>query len=220
MADRWTDIFKAREKLAQYSDTLWSGREAASGELRHVYTQRLAVAARLATQLWNFYSVDAVRQLLREEDRAFPRALLATDAGRAARGAFNLLVRAAAALEEHRPRTGAGSSSVEDIIGEDLSAVTFVRDYLQLNFDGPVLTVLCPLVVHWPEGIASSEQPGFRDALCGVIGETVRSVEVGTDIMVVTFDRHKLELPFGKSGWPEHLTFHDRDGRMHTFAKD
>lgn len=220
MAKRSTDIFTAREKLAQYSDALWSGREAASGELRDVYTQRLAVAARLGSQLWRFYSVDAVRQLLREEDRAFPRALLATDGGRAARGAFNLLVRAAAALEEHRSRSDAASSTVEDIIGEDLSAVTFVRDYLQLDFDGPGLTVLCPLVVHGPEGMASSGQPGFRDALCGVIGDTVRSVAVGTDTMVVTFDRHKLELPFGKSGSPEQLTFHDRDGRTYTFAKD
>ena len=88
------------------------------------------------------------------------------------------------------------------------------------DFDGPGLTVLCPLVVHGPEGMASSGQPGFRDALCGVIGDTVRSVAVGTDTMVVTFDRHKLELPFGKSGSPEQLTFHDRDGRTYTFAKD
>ena len=31
---------------------------------------------------------------------------------------------------------------VEDLVGEELAAVAFVRDYVEFHFDGPVLTSL------------------------------------------------------------------------------
>ena len=37
--------------------------------------------------------------------------------------------------------------SLQMLIGEQLSAVTFVQDYLQLHFDGPRLTVFSHAVV-------------------------------------------------------------------------
>jgi len=37
--------------------------------------------------------------------------------------------------------------SLQMLIGEQLSAVTFVQDYVQLHFDGPRLTVFSHAVV-------------------------------------------------------------------------
>jgi hypothetical protein len=57
---------------------------------------------------------------------------------------------------------------------KELSAVTFVRDYVQLGFDGPVVTAITlPRVdVH---GIATGpSESGYRDQLCGQISKRVR----------------------------------------------
>ena len=68
--------------------------------------------------------------------------------------------------------------SLQVIIGEQLSAVTFVQDYVQLHFDGPCLTVFSHPVVmlggkafHWGK-------PGFRDALCNNIAKRVTEARV------------------------------------------
>jgi hypothetical protein len=58
--------------------------------------------------------------------------------------------------------------------GEELSAVEFVEKHLQLRFGDALLTLYT-----WPDaadadGISVGYgQPGYRDALCSVIGETV-----------------------------------------------
>lgn len=78
--------------------------------------------------------------------------------------------------------------------GQELAEVTFVRNYLQLRFDGPSLTLY-----HWPEvyiasdsGIAEGSyafgEPGYRDALCLQIGESVSRTSLQED--------HALEIEF------------------------
>ena len=62
---------------------------------------------------------------------------------------------------------------VSAIEGEELEAVEFVEDYLQLRFEGPLLTFY-----EWPsvlleEFSISYGEPGYRDALCALIGEEV-----------------------------------------------
>ena len=59
------------------------------------------------------------------------------------------------------------------IEGEELEAVEFVQDYLQLRFEAPLLTLY-----HWPSVLLedysiSFGEPGYRDALCALIGEEV-----------------------------------------------
>jgi hypothetical protein len=68
--------------------------------------------------------------------------------------------------------------SLQMLIGEQLSAVTFVQDYLQLQFDGPRLTIFShPVVIlggktfHWGKH-------GFRDALCDNIAKQVTETRV------------------------------------------
>ncbi len=59
------------------------------------------------------------------------------------------------------------------IIGEELTAVEFVQDYLQLRFDGPLLTLYAwPHVLLSEYSIAFGE-PEYRNALCSQIGEKV-----------------------------------------------
>ncbi len=62
---------------------------------------------------------------------------------------------------------------VDDLVGQELTAVEFVQDHLQLRFDGPVLTLY-----EWPEvfreeGSYAYGEPEFRNVLCGLIGENV-----------------------------------------------
>src|ERR1043166_6682476 len=58
--------------------------------------------------------------------------------------------------------------------GSQLSSVEFVRDYVQLRFDGPTLTAITqPRVCVVDQWFEWSKQ-GYRDALCGRIGKLVR----------------------------------------------
>ncbi len=60
-----------------------------------------------------------------------------------------------------------------------LSSVEFVQDYLQLHFDGPLLTLYVWPDVADADGISIAfGEPGYRDALCSVIGETVTQPEL------------------------------------------
>ena len=75
-------------------------------------------------------------------------------------------------MSEHTP-----AALFEQLRGEQLSAVTFVQDYLQLWFDGPGINVTNPLTVQTGQLSVTSWQPGFRDALCSQIAKIVAAVE-------------------------------------------
>lgn len=70
---------------------------------------------------------------------------------------------------------------LHDIVGQDLSAVTFVRDYVQLQFDGPMMNVLTPIVVRAGTLVSRQGGDGFRDALCGQISKTVVGARADED---------------------------------------
>lgn len=65
----------------------------------------------------------------------------------------------------------------EQLRGQQLSSVTFVKDYLQLWFDGPGINVTNPLTVMTPVQTITSWSPGFRDLLCEQIAKVVSNVE-------------------------------------------
>jgi hypothetical protein len=67
---------------------------------------------------------------------------------------------------------------VEDLVGEELSAVCFVTDYVEFHFAGPVLRSLSSPTVsqgnlHW-----TFPEEGSRDALCRLIGTTVSALSL------------------------------------------
>ncbi len=59
------------------------------------------------------------------------------------------------------------------IEGEQLGAVTFVQDYVQLHFDGPTITAITRPVVVSGGTTFEYDSPGYRDRLCGLIGKVV-----------------------------------------------
>src|ERR1700723_3924458 len=62
---------------------------------------------------------------------------------------------------------------VSAVIGDELKAVEFVEDFLQLRFDGPLLTLYAwPHVLLADFSVAYGE-PEYRNALCAQIGEKV-----------------------------------------------
>jgi hypothetical protein len=62
---------------------------------------------------------------------------------------------------------------ISAIEGEELKAVEFVEDYLQLRFGNPLLKLYdWPHVLLTDSSVAFGE-PEYRNALCSQIGETV-----------------------------------------------
>lgn len=81
----------------------------------------------------------------------------------------------------------------ESLIGEELSAVRFVLDYFQFDFDGMTLTVLTePRADIYHEDI-----PSFRDRLCAFITKKVTSAEQITNAAIhIDFgDTGRLTIP-------------------------
>jgi hypothetical protein len=60
-----------------------------------------------------------------------------------------------------------------EIIGEELISVSFVQDYLVLDFDGPTVTLYTWPSVLLEDGSFAFGEPGYRDMLCAQIGDTV-----------------------------------------------
>lgn len=65
----------------------------------------------------------------------------------------------------------------KELHGQQLSAISFVQDYLQLWFDGPCINVTNPLTVSAADKTVTSWKSGFRDLLCSQIAKIVAAVE-------------------------------------------
>jgi hypothetical protein len=78
---------------------------------------------------------------------------------------------------------------VSAIIGEELVAVEFVEDYLQLRFAAPLFTLHAWPHVLFPEFSIAYGEPEYRNALCAQIGEKVAtaSLEEG-DSLTIEFE--------------------------------
>lgn len=75
-----------------------------------------------------------------------------------------------------------GPEAFTEMIGQDLSGVTFVRDYLQLQFSpSPLLNVYTPTTVRYGVIEATFGDPAFANLLIGQIGKIVTSVELATE---------------------------------------
>jgi len=71
-----------------------------------------------------------------------------------------------------------------DIIGEELSAVEFVQDFLVLQFEGPNVTFYAWPYVMTDEASVAFGEPGYRDALCAQIGENVVQAQLDEGIAI------------------------------------
>jgi hypothetical protein len=88
------------------------------------------------------------------------------------------------------------NESLSDLKNRRLGAVTFVQDYLRLDFDGPRLTAyLCPTIKTKTVELNLSTA-GYRDALCRQIGKKVNDAyKVRGEKLVIQFeDQVVLEI--------------------------
>ncbi|HEU4635523.1 MAG TPA: hypothetical protein VFS41_05050 [Edaphobacter sp.] len=78
---------------------------------------------------------------------------------------------------------------ISSIAGEELNAVEFVQDYLQLRFETPLLTFYAWPHVLFSEYSLAYGEPEYRNALCALIGEKVEeaTLEEG-DSLTVRFE--------------------------------
>jgi hypothetical protein len=82
------------------------------------------------------------------------------------------------------------------IKGQQLGAVTFVQDYVQLAFDGPGLTAFnCPFVLM-NDNVWKPASDFYRDRLCEQITKIVSDVELTNDsISIIFVDGSRVEVP-------------------------
>lgn len=84
----------------------------------------------------------------------------------------------------------------KSLIGEQLSSVEFVQDYLQLHFDGNTLTFY-----SWPILLLDGNQYviddlDYRNRLCSIIGKNVTDVVLDDKVEFEVFiDTAKIILP-------------------------
>jgi hypothetical protein len=87
-----------------------------------------------------------------------------------------------------------------DLVGCELGTVCFVRNYVELDFDGPVLRSLAPPSVIADEATTKFGEAGSRDALCELIGETVSSADDLPTSLRLGFENGKVfEIPKASS---------------------
>jgi hypothetical protein len=102
------------------------------------------------------------------------------------------------------------SHEAQFLVGEQLSSVTFIQDYWQLDFDGSGFTVFSSISIVGPDFRFRDGDPEFRNYLCDRIAHKVSSVGIDSSFVVITFDdafRIELSLRDADLQGPEFLTF-------------
>lgn len=100
---------------------------------------------------------------------------------------------------------------LDRLVGEQLSSVIFVQDYLQLDFDGKRLTLnVWPTVVRSEERISFGDA-GYRDTLCGLIATTVTETSETETLITLRLGDTELQCDLRESAEIEHVVYHDKD---------
>jgi hypothetical protein len=115
-----------------------------------------------------------------------------------------------------------GKEFLNILVGEKLSSVTFVMDYLQLDFDGNQFTFYV-----WPViSIGGKEylfgEPSYRDNLCSLISQVVKQTYgEGQKYFTLEFEQgNRLTVsldPNNPELFGEIAHFTDTDGKWHVF---
>ena len=103
----------------------------------------------------------------------------------------------------------------QKLIGECLSAVTFVKDYYQFQFDGPLVNVMTPVMVTTKHAQARTGDEPFRNLVCDQIAKVVAATEVrrGDAIDITFMDGSRLSFSLLESDrvGPEAIVFFGLD---------
>ena len=86
---------------------------------------------------------------------------------------------------------------ISDLVGEEISTVAFVRDYVEFHFDGPILRSIANPFVSVDGKEYRFPNSGSRDALCQMIGSTVQAVRVEKDHIceLTTSNNCRITIP-------------------------
>ena len=68
--------------------------------------------------------------------------------------------------------------NIEELVGEEISGVGFIRDYVEFYFDGPIVRSVSNPIIRLVDGEFRFPESNSRDALCKIIGESVIAVRV------------------------------------------
>ena len=75
------------------------------------------------------------------------------------------------------------------IVGDELSAVCFVRDYVELHFDGPVLRLLGEISIRQNGNTRYGNDEQFKNWMCRNIGRKLSKVDI-TDANIISLKFH------------------------------
>jgi hypothetical protein len=78
--------------------------------------------------------------------------------------------------------------AINELVRGSLSSIEFVQDYVQLRFDGPLLTAYTLPTVVWGSGRIEPGEDGYRDALCWQIGCRVERTECDDRRIMIAFE--------------------------------
>jgi hypothetical protein len=67
------------------------------------------------------------------------------------------------------------------LVGEAVSAVSFVMDYVEFHFNGQIIRALSSPILETKTGRFQFPGTGSRDALCSLIEDTVTGVQVAEE---------------------------------------
>jgi hypothetical protein len=105
---------------------------------------------------------------------------------------------------------------LEMIVGESLSSVEFVMDYVRLGFNESRLTAFVGPQIENLDRTLSDTDSGYRDALCALIGVVVSSTEVREEeVLRIAFtDGRAITVSLRAEGvvGPEYAYFTSRSG--------
>jgi hypothetical protein len=80
------------------------------------------------------------------------------------------------------------ADALKNLVARELSSVTFVRDYVQLGFDGAGISAYTMPTVACGSERLSLGQAGYRDGLCRQIGSKVERTEVDSQLVAIVFE--------------------------------
>lgn len=98
------------------------------------------------------------------------------------------------------------------LIGEQLSSVTFVQNYLQLDFDGRRLTINEWPSVNTQNGEVRFGEPSYRDDLCSLIAKLVARSESNDSAVILLFEDGssiRVDMDNSRFGQGDRVIFHD-----------
>jgi hypothetical protein len=113
---------------------------------------------------------------------------------------------------------GSDKDAYSGLVGEELSGVVFVRDYVQLQFDGVTLNALTPIRVRAGLCSAGFGEESFANLLIAQIGKRVvhAAANPGHSVDIQLSDGSSMAVSLRPEDYvgPEAVNLRGRDGSL------